>query len=151
MKKKAQALAGHNTLLSQLLKLVPIQEFETLANQHHERRVMRKMTRWSQFVAMALAQFSGRASLRDVASNLSTQRANLYHLGAAVVSRSTLARINEKQPYSLYEQLAGKLLARCPLATGSGSRTSSTRLTLPPSICVSANFPGPISAPLKAR
>jgi putative transposase len=108
-----QALAHHNTVFSQLLKLVPRHEFETLANQHHTGRRLRKMTRWSQFVAMALSQLSGRASLRDVVSNLSAQTAKLYHLGTALVTRSSLARVNEKQPYSLYEQLAGKLLTQC--------------------------------------
>jgi putative transposase len=108
-----QALAHHNTVFSQLLKLVPRHEFETLANRHHEGRKLRKITRWSQFVAMATAQLSGRSSLRDVVSNLSAQVAKLYHLGAVLVSRSSLARVNEKQPYTLYEQLAGKLLAQC--------------------------------------
>ena len=108
-----QALAHNNTVFSQLLKLVPRHEFETLANRHHEGRKLRKMTRWSQFVAMATAQLSGRSSLRDVVSNLSAQAAKLYHLGSVLVSRSSLARVNEKQPYTLYEQLAGKLLAQC--------------------------------------
>jgi putative transposase len=108
-----QAMAHHNTVFSQLLKLVPRHEFETLATQHHEGRKLRKMTRWSQFVAMTLAQLSGRSSLRDVVSNLSAQASKLYHLGSAIVSRSSLARVNEKQPYTLYERLAGKLLAQC--------------------------------------
>ena len=108
-----QALSHHNTVFSQLLKLVPRHEFEALANRHHEGRKLRKMTRWSQFVAMATAQLAGRTSLRDVVSNLSAQAAKLYHLGAALVSRSSLARVNEKQPYTLYEQLAGKLLSQC--------------------------------------
>jgi putative transposase len=108
-----QAMAHHNTVFSQLLKLVPRHEFETLAIQHHEGRKLRKMTRWSQFVAMTLAQLSGRSSLRDVVSNLSAQASKLYHLGSAIVSRSSLARVNEKQPYTLYERLAGKLLAQC--------------------------------------
>ena len=107
-----QALAHHNTIFSQLLKLVPRHEFETLANQHHEGRKLRKMTRWSQFVAMALAQLSGRSSLRDVASNLSAQASKLYHLGSATVTRSTLARVNEKQPSELYEAIFAKLLSR---------------------------------------
>jgi hypothetical protein len=108
-----QALAHNNTVFAQLLKLVPRHEFESLANQHRQGRKLRKMTRWSQFVAMATAQLSGRASLRDVVSNLSAQTTKLYHLGTALVSRSSLARVNEKQPYTLYEQLAGKLLAQC--------------------------------------
>jgi putative transposase len=108
-----QALAHHNTVFAQLLKFVPRHEFETLANQCHAGRRLRKMTRWSQFVAMALAQLSGRNSLRDVVSNLTAHNAKLYHLGSTIVSRSSLARVNEKQPYLLYEQLAGKLLRQC--------------------------------------
>jgi len=106
-------LAHHNTVFSQRLKRVPRHEFETLANQHHEGRKLRKITRWSQFVAMALAQLSSRVSLRDVVSSLSAQTAKLYHLGAALVSRSSLARVNEQQPSALYEGLFAKLLSRC--------------------------------------
>jgi len=106
-------LSHHNTVFSQLLKWVPRHEFETLANQHHAGRKLRKMTRWSQFVAMALAQLAGRSSLRDVVSSLCAQTAKLYHLGVATVSRSSLARVNEKQPSSLYEALFARLLARC--------------------------------------
>ncbi|ADE14438.1 transposase IS4 family protein [Nitrosococcus halophilus Nc 4] len=106
-------MAHHNTVFSQLLKLVPRHEFEVLANQHHEGRKLRKMTRWSQFVSMALAQLSGRTSLRDVVSNLSAQARKLYLLGAVPVSRSSLARVNEKQPYALYEALFAKLFSRC--------------------------------------
>jgi hypothetical protein len=108
-----QALAHHNTVFSQLLKLVPRHEFETLANRHHEGRKLRKITHWSQFVAMALAQLSGRSSLRDVVSSLSAQTRKLYHLGVAKVSRSSLARVNAKQPSALYEELFAKLLSRC--------------------------------------
>lgn len=106
-------MAHHNTVFAQLLKLVSRHEFEALANQHHTGRKLRKMTRWSQFLAMATAQLSSRSSLRDVVSNLTAQAAKLYHLGAVIVSRSSLARVNEQQPYTLYEQLAGKLLAQC--------------------------------------
>ena len=106
-------MVHHNTVFSQLLKFIPRHEFETLANQHHAGRRLRKMTRWSQFVSMAMAQLTGRASLRDVVSSLSAQTTKLYHLGTTVVSRSSLARINEKQPASLYEALFARLLSRC--------------------------------------
>jgi len=54
-------MAHHDTVFSQLLKLVPRHEFETLANRHHESRKLRKMNRWSQFIATATAQLSGRS------------------------------------------------------------------------------------------
>ena len=106
-------MAHHNTIFSQLLKFIPRHEFETLAKQHHHGRKLRKMSRWSQFIALGLAQLSGRTSLRDVVSNLSAQSRKLYHLGIARVNRSSLARVNEQQPHTLFEALFNKLLSRC--------------------------------------
>ena len=106
-------MAHCNTILSQILKFVPRHEFESLAKQHHTGRAFRKASRWSQFVAMTMAQMSGRNSLRDIVDNLSAQIHRLYHLGSAKLSRSNLARINEDKPFELYEALFGKLLKRC--------------------------------------
>ncbi len=71
------------------------------------------MTRFSQFVAFSTAHLAGRHSLRDVVANLAAQGPRLYHLGARPVTRSSLARVNEEQPYTLYEALFGKLYERC--------------------------------------
>ena len=49
-------MAHYNTVLSQLLKLIPRHEFETLAKQHHSGRSFRSASRWSQFVTMAMGQ-----------------------------------------------------------------------------------------------
>lgn len=106
-------MAHHNTVFAQLLKLIPRHEFEVLANQHHEGQKLRKITRWSQFVALSLAQLAGRCSLRDIVGNLSAQACTLYHLGSAKVTRSSLGRVNEMQSYKLYEALFCKLLTRC--------------------------------------
>lgn len=106
-------MSHHNTVFSQLLKFIPRHEFEALANQHHQGRKLRKMSRWSQFVAMGLGQLSGRRSLRDIVTNISAQANKLYHLGASKVRRSSLARVNEQQPHTLYETLFAKLLSRC--------------------------------------
>lgn len=111
--KVKQAMAHCNTILSQILKLVPRHEFETLAKHHHSGRRFRTASRWSQFVSLTMAQLSGRNSLRDIVDNLSAQTHRLYHLGSAKLSRSNLSRINEDKPYSLYEELFGKLLTRC--------------------------------------
>ncbi len=106
-------MAHCNTIFSQILKLVPRHEFETLANQHHRGRSFRTASRWSQFVTLAMAQLSGRNSLRDIVENMSAQAHRLYHLGSAKLSRSNLSRINEDKPYTLYEALFGRLLNRC--------------------------------------
>jgi len=106
-------LSHHNTAFQQLLKPISRHEFESLAKQHHVGQKLRAATRWEQFTGMAMAQISGRQSLRDIQANLEAQRAKLYHLGAKPIARSTLARLNEKQPAELYKALFEKLLSQC--------------------------------------
>jgi hypothetical protein len=137
-------LAHHNTVFSQLLKLLSRHEFETLAKQHHSGRSFRTASRWSQFVTMAMAQLSGRDSLRDIAENISAQTHRLYHLGIAKLTRSNLSRMNKEKPYALYEELFGKLLTRCQgMAPGHDFRFDNPLYSLDAStidLCLSA-FP----------
>ena len=67
-------------------------------------------------MALTVAQLTGRSSLRDIVTNLRAQSHKLYHLGSLPVSRSSLARVNEKQPHSLFEAVFGRLLSRCQAA-----------------------------------
>ena len=107
-------MAHRNTVFVQLLRFLPRHEFDAEARQHQRGQGLRVMSRWAQFVALGLAQLTGRQSLRDIVSNLSTQGRKLYHLGVGTtVSRSSLARVNAEQPYTLYETLFGRLLSRC--------------------------------------
>ena len=91
-------MAHHNTVFVQLLRFLPRHEFEAEARQHQRGQGLRVMSRWAQFVALGLAQLTGRQSLRDIVSNLSTQGRKLYHLGVGTtVSRSSLARVNAER------------------------------------------------------
>lgn len=111
-------MSHHNTAFHQLLKPVSRHEFESLAKIHHSGQKLRSATRWDQFIGMFISQISDRQSLRDIQSNLEAQRHKLYHLGAKPIARSTLARLNEKQPAELYQGLFGKLLTRCKNTPG---------------------------------
>lgn len=116
-------MAHNNTVFSQLLKLIPRHEFESMSHDHHHGQALRKTRRWSQFVALTLGQLARRNSLRDIESNMQAQRNRLYHLGASPIARSSLARLNQHQPYTLYESLFAKLYARCrSLAPAHGFR-----------------------------
>jgi putative transposase len=106
-------MSYHNTVLAQLLKFVPRHEFDGLAKAHHVGQRLRKTSRWDQFVSLLMAQLSGRQGLRDIEANLNAQFRSHYHLGCRRVSTSTLARVNEQQPYTLYEALFTKLVERC--------------------------------------
>jgi putative transposase len=88
-------------------------EFEKIASAHHQGQRLRKTSRWSQFVALAFGQLGGRQSLRDIESNLNAQRQYSYHLGGAPTARSSLARLNSRQPASCYEALFYQLYNRC--------------------------------------
>ena len=121
----------HTTVLGQLLKLVSRHEFEREARRDHKGRKLRAMSRWSQFAAMAMAQLSGRNSLRDIVSNVDAQAHKLYHLGVRRVARSSLARVNEEQPHELYEALFERLLSRCrETAPGHGFRFGNKLVSL---------------------
>ena len=106
-------MAHHSTVFGQLLALLPRHEFDAEARDHQRGQRLRVMSRWAQFVALGLGQLTGRQSLRDIVNNLGAQGRKLYHLGLGTVSRSSLARVNAEQPYTLYEALFGRLLSRC--------------------------------------
>lgn len=106
-------MAHNNTAFQQLLQPLSRHGFERLAKQHHKGQKLRSVTRWDQFIGMAMSQLSGRQSLRDIESNLEAQQEKLYHLGAKPIARSSLARLNEKQPATLYESVFYQLLSRC--------------------------------------
>lgn len=102
-----------NTILNQILKIIPRHEFESLAHKHHVGRKFRTTNRWSQFTAIVLAQLSGRMSLRDIVENMKAQAHRMYHLGVGLLSKSNLSRINNNKPYGMYEELFGVLLSKC--------------------------------------
>ena len=106
-------MAHHNTVFSQILKLVPRHEFSSLSRKHDGARRSDAMTRWTQFVAMASAQLTGRSSLRDVESTLDRQTNLRYHLGSGKIKRTTLARTNKQLPAQFYNELFTKLYSRC--------------------------------------
>ena len=106
-------MAHNNTVISQVVRFFKRHEFESLARKHHVGQKFRSFNRWSQFMAMMVCQLSGRKSLRDVVENLKVQGHKLYHLGMKSVTRTTLSRVNDEQPYELYKELFYKMLNRC--------------------------------------
>ncbi|MBM4285927.1 MAG: DUF4372 domain-containing protein [Deltaproteobacteria bacterium] len=104
-------MAHVNTILSQMLQLLPRHVFEHIGDTHSwQGPKPRKLTYGAQFVAMLYAQFSGRKSLRDLVFSLNQQVRKLYHLGQTLVKRSTLAEANEKRPAIIFEKTYPKLL-----------------------------------------
>jgi hypothetical protein len=111
--KEIRAMAHYNTILQQLTSIFPRHDFEKLAKIHHRGQKFRSFNRWSQFLAMMIAQVSGLKSLRDITDNIKTQGNRIYHLGMRQTTRATLARVNEKQPHNLYKAMFYTMLSKC--------------------------------------
>lgn len=106
-------MAFNNSVLSQLLKMLPRHEFEKLANSHDGRRRSDALSRWSQFVALSVGHLGGRTSLRDLEATLQSHPQQRYHLASQPVSRSALGRANEHLDYGFFESLFKTLYQRC--------------------------------------
>ena len=106
-------MAHCNTILSQMLKIVPRHVFATLDKAHGTGRPAHKFSRWDQFVHLLAIQLTGRVSLRDGVRSMRSRLTNLYHLGTRPAARSTFAEANERRPAAFFETLFGHVYGRC--------------------------------------
>ena len=102
----------HNSLLHQVLQVVPWDRFERLVDDHGSDARVRRLTSKSQLIALLYAQLSGAVSLREIEQSLSSHAGRLYHLGATPPARSTLADANAKRPAQLFADLFAVLIAQ---------------------------------------
>ena len=118
---KSKPMAHVNTIVAQFLKLVSKSEFDRLARTHHTGQKFRKFSRFDQFVLLLTLQVTGRSSIRDVIENLKVQRNKLFHIGIRIISRSSFSRVNQEQPWQLYQDLFYQIFKRCSPIAGKHS------------------------------
>jgi len=99
-----------NTVLHGLIKVLPRWRFEALVRQHGADHRVRTLSTWSQLVALLYAQLAGSGSLRELVATLASHGNLLYHLGAHVVRRSTLADANATRPLAVFHGVFALLL-----------------------------------------
>jgi IS4 transposase len=95
----------HNTVLRDILKLVPWHRFEALVEEHDADARVRRLSTKGQFVALLYGQLSGASSLREIVTGLSSHAGRLYHLGADLVRRSTFSDANASRPAEVFTEL----------------------------------------------
>src|SRR5271167_1438682 len=103
--KGISALGHANTVFTDVLKLVPWKVFEQLVKTHGTDDLVRSFKTKHQFIALLFAQLSGAHSLRDIHTSMSSHRARLYHAGAVVPPRSTLADANRVRDPAVFSGL----------------------------------------------
>ena len=99
------------TVFAQLLQQISHYQFRKIVDRYKGSHRVRSFSCWDQFIAMAFAQLTGRDSLRDIESCLSSHREKLYHMGLrSPISRSTLADANERRDFRIYQDFGYSLI-----------------------------------------
>lgn len=94
-------------VFSQLTDFMPKRVFDCLVDKYAGNKYVRFFTCWNQLLSMLFGQLSGRESLRDLMIGLDAHRPKYYHLGfGKSVTRSNLAKANEKRNYRIFEEFA---------------------------------------------
>jgi len=107
-------LAHYNTVLHQLLSLVPRHDFDSLVKRFEGDRYTKKFTAWSQFSVLLFGQAGGKTSLRDIQNALTVQSNHFYHLGLPkTIARTTIAEANARIDWRIYQELFYTLQRRC--------------------------------------
>ncbi|PIW66913.1 MAG: IS4 family transposase [Candidatus Omnitrophica bacterium CG12_big_fil_rev_8_21_14_0_65_43_15] len=106
-------MSHYNTVLNQMLQLIPRHQFETAVKSYAGDRYVKRFNCWNQLTTLLYAQASGKESLREIEQSLSVNDSRLYHLGLPAIKRSTLADANQTRSYKIFESLFYKMLKRC--------------------------------------
>jgi hypothetical protein len=90
-------------MFSQLLKLLPRSEFESLVKKTKSEYAAKGFSSWSQLVAMMFCQLGRAHSLREIEGGLKSCEGKLAHLGIEAPARSSLSYANARRPWQLFE------------------------------------------------
>ena len=98
-------------VFSQLMEFLPKYYFHKYVEKYKGNYRIRTFSCWDQFLCMSFAQLTYRESLRDIEACLRSLNTKLYHIGIRDnVSRSTLAKANEKRDWRIYADFAQILI-----------------------------------------
>ena len=99
-------------VFSQLVEFLPQRVFDRLVAKYDGNKNVRHFSCWNQHLCMFFGQLSSRDSLRDLITVLEAHQSKSYHLGFGKnVTRSNLAKANEKRNYKIFEEFANLLIA----------------------------------------
>jgi hypothetical protein len=100
-------------LFAQLMAFLPKRDFHCCVRKYRGNYRTRKFSCLDQFLCMAFAQLTYRASLRDIEICLNSLKPKLYHVGIrGNIARNTLAKANQNRDWRIYADFAAILIAR---------------------------------------
>lgn len=99
-------------VFSQLCSFLPQRVFDRIVLKYSGNYKIRHFSCWNQMLCMIFGQLSNRDSLRDLVVTINAHSAKLYHLGFGKgVSRTNLAKANEKRSYLIFQEYATHLVS----------------------------------------
>lgn len=100
------------TVFSQIIKLIPRSEFESIVFKHQGNRGVRTLDCWSWFGALLFGQLTGHDSIRAIERVFANSDPQMGQLGFGPVKKSTLADANQRRPLEILEDVFAYLLKR---------------------------------------
>ncbi len=98
-------------VFAQIIEFLPQRIFDRLVEKYEGNRYVKHFTCWNQLLCMAFGQLTNRDSLRDLIVIIDAHSKKTYHLGfGKTVTRSNLARANEKRNSKIFEEFAYYLI-----------------------------------------
>ena len=99
-----------NTVFHSLTKHIPWDKFDRLVERYGADKLKRQLTSKRHFIALLYGQLSGATSLREIVTGMTSHETRLYHVGGAVVKRSTLSDANLERPSQMFAELFTQML-----------------------------------------
>jgi hypothetical protein len=98
-------------IFNQLTDFLPQRVLDRLVEKYDGNKYVKFFSCWNQLSCMLFGQISGRESLRDLMIGLEAHKSKFYHLGFGKnVTRSNLAKANERRNYKIFEEFAYHLI-----------------------------------------
>ncbi|MCD4684052.1 MAG: IS4 family transposase [Bacteroidales bacterium] len=98
-------------VFAQLAEFLPQRVFDRFVEKYNGNKYVRYFTCWNQLLCLVFGQLTNRESLRDLIVVIDAHSQKSYHLGfGKTVTRSNLAKANEKRDYKIFEDFAYHLV-----------------------------------------
>ena len=108
--KGIHVMLHQNTVFHNLTKHIPWDKFARLVEKYGADKLSRRLNSKRHLLALLYGQFSGATSLRETVTGMTSHQTRLYHLGGAVVKRSTFSDANSQRPYQIFAELFAQML-----------------------------------------
>jgi len=115
-------MAHFNTILNQLLNLLPYHQCNVIVNKYNGDKWQKKMSTQALLTILLFAQITGKDSLRDLEISFNTKKNLFYHLRLCTVAKSTISYKNKNTDYRIFEEIFKHLLEKVHQTTSSCKR-----------------------------